>query len=126
MKNNNLVLGFTGFAFLAITGLALLFQNSTLEANLVYDERTVPVFEEALHERFLGREPCAYVEVVLDLNNEYCERIGRLQCNTLYKVKPNYKGDARVNSMNCLNQCERDVQAQCEHASSAFVQEGKR
>ena len=126
MKNNHLLTGFTGVSFLAIVGMVLLFQNSTMSAKVIDDSINAPEFEPAVHERFLAREPCKYVNVILDLKYEDCHRLGRLQCNQAYKVKPNYKGDAYVPSLNCLRQCIRDVQAQCEHASSDFIQEGKR
>lgn len=121
MKNHQYLAGLTGIALFAILGTLLLFQNTTISAQVT----DMPTFIPARHERFLAREDCKFVDAMLDLKYKDCEMMGRLQCNQAYGI-PSHRGDAYIPAMNCLTQCIRDIQAQCEHASSAFIQEGKR
>lgn len=117
MTHKKLINGFAAVSLFAIFGLVMLFQNTTMNANLVDPELQMPQYRPQSNERLLANEPCKTIDAVLDTSKEYCERIGRLQCNKAYRVKPNYKGDAYVPSMNCLNKCIRDLEAQCKHAS---------
>lgn len=118
MKNHSLIAGFSSFAMLAIAATILLFQNTTsLSAELV----SVPEYAQNFGERTLAREPCKFLkDVALGMSRESCNRISRLECNILYKVKPNYKGDAYVYN-NCLNQCVRDANEKCLYAGSKFI-----
>ena len=117
MNNKQLLSGFGAFTTLALATLLILFNNSTPTAE----------FTVGSTERFLGREPCNYIEAPLGLNNKNCEMIGQRECENANNVLPNNKGDPRdYPAKNCLTQCLRDLFAQCEHASSAFNQEGLR
>lgn len=122
MNNHYLITRFSAFALLAIVSLVILFEETTTTANVI----GVPRFNPQLSERQLGREPCKYVEANIDVTNKDCERFGTLQCAKAYNLKPNKYGDIYTYPYNCLNQCLRDVSAQCEHASSAFEHEGER
>lgn len=126
MTHRKLVNGFAAVSLFAIFGLVMLFQNTTMNANIIDPELNVPRYVPQSSERFLANEICKTVPAITTgLKSRDCEMIGRLQCNQAYKMKPNYKGDAYTYPLNCVNQCIRDVQAQCKYASSAFKTEGK-
>jgi len=120
MNNNTLVASFSIFAIIALSSTILIFQQTT------FTGKATTHYPKLSQERFLAREPCEYVEAELGLSTKDCEMIGRIDCHKKYGIPMNYKGDARVNSMNCLNECNNDIRAQCEYAQSAFFREGRR
>lgn len=127
MKTNNFVLSFAGFAIIAVTSMLLLFENSTMQANAI-NIPEYPTFDSVSGERFLAREPCKYIEMDEFLQLKYfdCEKLGRLECRKAQSIENKFRGDAYLPTMNCIKQCVRDVQAQCEHSAATADYEGKR
>ena len=124
MSNQTFALHLSIFAFLALASTILVFESTTFTGQTgVNFERS-----QLSRERLLAREPCNYVEAELGFTDDAgCERLGRLECEKAKGIKRTNTGDAYdYTKLNCLNQCIRDIAAQCEHTSSAFNQEGRR
>ena len=116
MNNHTLIAGFSAFALFAIASTVLLFQTTTMQANVI----DVPEFNPILRERHLTTEKCKILpDVPLGMSKEDCTRITRIECSKLYSVKINFKGDSYAYN-NCLNKCIRDARQQCQNAFSAF------